>query len=418
MDRPRDESYKRKKRLRQILMVTGGAILVIALGVAVGRLEPAAPEVSRNEVWIESVQRGDMLRRVRGPGTLVPEEIRFVTTSTEGRVERVVLQPGVQVEADTVILELSNPELEQSFQDAKLALAAARARYRNREVELENQLLTQEAEVARIKAELEAARLQAEADQELFDDGLIPDINLKRSKIQHEQLQNRYKIEQQRYEKTETSIAAQLETQRAELEQARALYTLRQSQVEQLDVPAGISGVLQEVPVEPGQRVRPGDTLARVADPTTLKAELRIPETQAKDLVVGQKAEIDTRNGVVDGRLSRIDPAVREGTVLVDVEITGELPKGARPDLSVDGTIEIERLEDVLYVGRPAYGQPESTIQLFKLIDNGQRAVRVPVELGKSSVNTIEIRQGLEEGDEVILSDISRWDEENRLRIN
>lgn len=417
MDRPRDESYKRKKRLRQILLWVGTAIVVIVLGVAVSQIEPAAPEVSRNEVWIEPVKRGDMLRQVRGPGTLVPEEILFVTTSTEGRVERVVLQPGVEVFADTVILELSNPELEQSLQDARLALAAAEARYRNRVVELQSLLLTQEAELARVQADLEAARLQAEADQTLFDDNLIAEIALKKSKIQHEQLQKRYEIEQQRYEKTQESIEAQLETSRAELEQARALYGLRRKQVALLSVQAGIDGVLQEVPVEPGQRVRPGDTLARVANPNTLEAELRIPETQAKDLVVGQKAEIDTRNGVVEGRLKRIDPAVREGTVLVDVEITGELPRGARPDLSVDGTIEIERLENVLFVGRPAYGQPESTIQFFRLTEDGQMAHRVPVQLGKSSVNTIEIIQGLEEGDEIILSDISRWDDENRLRI-
>jgi len=417
MDRPRDESYKRKKRLRQILTIVGGVILVTVLGVAVSRIEPAAAEVSRGEVWIEKVQRGDMLRRVRGPGTLVPEEIRFVTTSTEGRVEGVPVDPGTAVRADTVILELSNPELEQSLLDAELDLSAARAEYRNREVQLENELLTQEAELARVQAELEGARLQAEADQALFDEGLIPDINLKRSKIQHEQLENRYRIELQRFEKTKESIQAQLETQQAQLEQARALYDLRRKQVTLLSVPAGIDGVLQEVPVEPGQRVRPGDILARVADPTTLEAELRIPETQAKDLVVGQKAEIDTRNGVVEGRLKRIDPAVRGGSVLVDVEITGELPRGARPDLSVDGTIEIERLEDVLFVGRPAYGQPESTIQLFKLTPEGDMAYRTAVELGKSSVNTIEILSGLQEGDQVILSDISRWDEENRLRI-
>lgn len=417
MDRPRDESYKRRKRLRQIVLWVGAAIVVVVLGVAVSQIEPAAPEVSRNEVWIESVQRGDMLRRVRGPGTLVPKEIRFVTTSTEGRVERVVLQPGVEVSADTVILELSNPELEQSLQDSKLALAAAEARYRTRVVELQNMLLTQESELARVQADLESARLQAEADQTLFDDNLIAEIALKRSKIQHQQLEKRFGIEKQRYEKTQDSMEAQLETSRAELEQARALFELRREQVALLSVPAGIDGVLQEVPVEPGQRVRPGDTLARVADPNTLEAELRIPETQAKDLVVGQMAEIDTRNGVVEGRLTRIDPAVREGTVLVDVEITGELPRGARPDLSVDGTIEIERLEDVLYVGRPAYGQPEGTIQLFRLTEDGQMAHRVPVELGKVSVNTIEIIKGLEEGDEVILSDISRWDDENRLRI-
>lgn len=416
MDRPRDESYKRKKRIRQILTVGGGALLAVLLFVAVMQLEPAAREVDRNEVWIEEVKRGDMLRKVRGPGTLVPEEIRFVTTSTEGRVERIPGLPGTVVDASTVILELSNPELEQELQDAELALRAARASFRNRQVQLENDLLRQQAELARVRSEYESARLQADVDQELFDAGLIPDINLRKSLIARDQLEQRKDIEEERLEKTRESVVAQIDNERATLEQARALYNLRRDQVEQLDVPAGISGVLQEVPVEPGQRVRSGDILARVARPDTLKAELRIPETQAKDLVVGQLAEIDTRNGVVEGRLTRIDPAVREGTVLVDVALTGELPKGARPDLSVDGTIEIERLGNVLYVGRPAYGQPESTVQLFRLDEEGM-AHRVSVQLGKSSVNTIEIIRGLEQGDEVILSDVSRWDGEDRLRI-
>lgn len=417
MDRPRDESYKRSKRRRQILL---GIAVVLVLGfisVGLAQLEPRAPEVDRQEVYIDTVHRGEMLRRVRGPGTLVPEEIRWISTSTEGRVERVVLKPGTEVEADSVILELSNPELEQEARDAELALKAAEAAHRNLKVELESDLLNQQANLARVKADLEAARLQAEADQELFDAGLIPVINLKRSLLSRDQLENRYGIEQQRLEKTKEAVRARLDSSQAELEQRRALYKLRRDQVDQLHVRAGIAGVLQEVPVEPGQRIRPGDNLARVARPDTLKAELRIPETQAKDVTLGQSAQIDTRNGIIDGRVIRIDPAVREGTVLVDVGLEGELPRGARPDLSVDGTIEIERLPDVLYVGRPAYGQPDSTIQLFKLVDDGTAAVRVPVQLGRSSVNTIEIVSGLQEGDEVILSDISRWDGRDRLRI-
>lgn len=417
MDRPRDEAYKRKKRLRKILWSAGVALALIAGTVAVMQLEPAAPEVDRNEVWIEEVRRGDMLRKVRGPGTLVPEEIRWITTSTEGRVEQVEIDPGTEVEPDSVILELSNPELEQELRSAELAFTAARARHRNLEVELEGDLLDQRAELARVESDLKLARLEAEARQRLFEAGLIPDIDLQRALLNRDQLEHRHEIELQRQEKAREAVEAQLDTSRATLEQAEALYELRRDQVQSLRVTAGIAGVLQEVPVEPGQRVRPGDDLARVARPDTLKAELRIPETQAKDLVVGQRAEIDTRNGVVEGRLARIDPAVREGTVLVDVELTGELPRGARPDLSVDGVIEIERLEDILYVGRPSYGQPETTIQMFRLGPEGEIAVRVPVQLGKSSVNTIEIVEGLREGDEVILSDISRWDDTDRLRI-
>jgi HlyD family secretion protein len=417
MDRPRDEAFKRRKRRNQILIAVAAAAAVVSITVAVAQLEEAAPTVDRQEVWIDTVKRGEMLRRVRGPGTLVPEEIRWLTTSTAGRVERRVLLPGVQVEADTVILELSNPELEQSLEDAKLALKAAEAAYDNELAQLESRYLAQQAEAARIRADYEESLLQAEADERLYSENLIPEINLKRSRLRRDQLAHRDEIEKERLAKEEAANRARLASARAELEQRRALYLLRKEQVESLRVTAGIAGVLQLVPVDVGQRVAPGDNLARVARPDTLKAELRIPETQAKDLTIGQSAEIDTRNGVVPGRVVRIDPSVQEGTVRVDVALEGELPRGARPDLSVDGTIEIERLPDVLYVGRPAYGQPESTIQLFKLVEGGEVAVRVPVTLGKSSVNTIEIREGLSEGDQVILSDISRWDNHNKLRL-
>lgn len=418
MDRPRDESYKRKKRRNRILAGAAAVILLVAVTVVLSGLEPAAPDVDEQEVWIDTVKRGEMLRRVRGPGTLVPEQIRWITTNVEGRVEEIKLLPGVEVDADSVILRLSNPELQQEMEDAELALRAAEAQYENLKVQLESDLLGQRAEAARIRAEFEEARLQAEADEELYGENLIPEINVKRSRLRRDQLEQRDEIEQERLAKASETTQARLAAQRAELQQRRALYQLRQEQVESLNVTPGIDGVLQQVPVEVGQRVGPGDNLARVAKPDTLKAELRIPETQAKDLVIGQPASIDTRNGVVEGRVTRIDPAVQEGTVTVDVALTGDLPRGARPDLSVDGTIEIERLPDVLYTGRPAYGQPESTIQLFKIVDEGERALRVPVTLGKSSVNTIEIVQGLEEGDRVILSDVSRWDGHDRLRLN
>jgi HlyD family secretion protein len=418
MDRPRDESFKKKRRRNRILIAVAVVIGLGAITVALANLEPAAPTVDRQGVWTGTVERGEMLRRVRGPGTLVPEQIRWVTTSTAGRVEQIHLLPGIVVEADSVILTLSNPELEQELQDAVLALRAAEAAYQNLQVQLENDLLSQQAEAARVRAEYEEARLQAEADEELFGENLIPEINLKRSRLRRDQLAGRDKIETQRLVKARDAIRSQLASQRAELQQRRALFDLRRNQVTDLAVTAGIAGVLQQVPVEVGQRVSPGDNLARVARPDTLKAELRIPETQAKDITIGQPAEIDTRNGVVQGRVVRIDPAVQEGTVLVDVALEGELPRGARPDLSVDGTIEIERLPDVLYVGRPAYGQPESTVQLFRIGEDGETAVRVPVSLGKSSVNTIEVREGLQEGDEVILSDVSRWDGHDRLRLD
>lgn len=418
MDRPRDEAYKRKKRRNRILGGAAVVILLVVVTVVLGQLEPAAPNVDEQEVWIDTVRRGEMLRRVRGPGTLVPEQIRWITTNVEGRVEEIELLPGIEVETDSVILRLSNPELQQEMEDAELSLRAAEAEYENLKVQLESDVLAQRAEAARIRAEYEEARLQAEADEELYGENLIPEINVKRSRLRRDQLEQRNEIEQERLAKTAETTQARLAAQQAQLQQRRALYQLRKEQVESLNVTPGIAGVLQQVPVEVGQRVMPGENLARVAKPDTLKAELRIPETQAKDLVVGQPAEIDTRNGVVEGRVTRIDPAVQEGTVTVDVALTGELPRGARPDLSVDGTIEIERLPDVLYVGRPAYGQPESTIQLFKLVDEGEGALRVPVTLGKSSVNTIEIVQGLEEGDRVILSDVSRWDGHDRLSLN
>lgn len=418
MDRPRDESFKRNKRRRQILTVVAGVLLLVSITAVLAQLEPAAPTVDRQEIYLGTVRRGEMLRRVRGPGTLVPEQIRWVTTSTEGRVEKINLLPGIEVGPDTVILELSNPELDQALQDAELALAAAEAQYTNLEVEVANGILSQEAEAARLRAEFEEAQLQAQADEELYRENLIPEINVKRSRLRRDQLDQRNDIETRRLVQTRESAVARVAAQRATLEQARALYELRREQVRSLEVTPGIGGVLQQVPVEVGQRVAPGDNLARVAQPDSLKAELRIPETQAKDLAIGQPAQIDTRNGVVDGRVARIDPAVQEGTVRIDVALEGELPRGARPDLSVDGTIEIERLPDVLYVDRPAYGQPESTIQLFKLIDEGTAAVRVPVTLGKSSVNTIEVREGLQVGDQVILSDVSRWDGHDRLRID
>jgi len=414
------EGVARKKRIR--MAVIAGAVLagVAAISLALSRLEPAAPSVNRATVWMDDVKRGEMIRQVRGPGTLevVPEAIRWVAARTRGRVEKRVLLPGVEVSPDTIILELSNPELDQELRDAEFQLEAQQAELADLRVKVESQLLSQKATAATVASEYHQAKLQSDADERLFAEKLIGDLILKRSQVRAEELATRNQLEQQRLAIATASVEAQLAAKRATVSQFRALHELRKSQKEALTVRASITGVLQEVPVEVGQEVTPGTNLARVARPDQLKAELRIAETQAKDIEVGQKAIIDTRNGLIDGKVIRIDPAVREGTVTVDVALIGSLPKGARPDLSVDGTIELERLTDVLYVGRPAYGQAESTIGLFKLLDDGETAVRAQVRLGRSSVNTIEIIQGLKEGDQVILSDTSAWDAYNRIRLN
>jgi HlyD family secretion protein len=418
MDKTRDPAIKRRKQLRRIALGAVGLAAILAVTVAIYSMEPAAYPVDRQAIWTGVVERGEMVRKVRGPGTLVPEEVRWIPARTEGTVEAILTKPGVEVTADTVILELANPELEQELEDAELALASARAEYENLRAQLDSQLLEREALMAGVAADLEAAKLQTDADAELQQEGLIPEINYKRSQLRSSQLAEQLGIERKRYEKVRQSVEAQLAARRSQVAQQEALYQLRRSQLGSLRVRAGITGVLQEVPVEAGQQVQPGETLARVARPDTLMAELQIPETQAKDVTVGQPALIDTRNGVVEGRVIRVDPAVQNGYVQVDVDLVGELPKGARPDLSVDGTIQIERLEDVLYVNRPAYGETGSTIQLFKIVDDGDRAVRVDVALGRASVNTIEVVSGLERGDEVILSDPSAWDGHDVLSLN
>ena len=412
------EGVARKKKIRRAIYAGLGLAAILLITLALSRLEPAAPSVKRATVWMDVVKRGSMLRQVRGPGTLVPVEIRWIAARTNGRVERILTLPGVIVEADTVLIEMSNPELEQTALDAEYQLRAAEASLENLKVQLESQILNQRAMAASVQAEFSQAKLQAEADQDLHSQGLIGDLTLKLSQVRAEELATRNDLEQERLEIASDSVEAQISAEDARVAQVRALYTLRKNQVNALKVRAGIAGVLQQMPMEVGQEVTPGTTLAKVAQPEKLKAELRIAETQAKDIEVGQKASIDTRNGVIEGEVMRVDPAVLEGTVTVDVALVGELPKGARPDLSVDGTIEIERLENVLYVGRPAYGQANSTIGLFKLLEDGEIAVRVQVRLGKSSVNTIELMEGLLEGDQVILSDTSAWDAYDRIRLN
>ena len=416
VDIARSSDVLKKKKIRRILYGIGFLAVIILITVGVSRLKPAAPSVDRATVWIDTVKRGPMLRQVRGSGTLVPEEIRWIPATTQGRVERILLRPGANVHPDTVILELTNPELQQSVKEAELGYQSARAAFVNRKQELESALLNQQGDVAGIQASYNNAALNLEAQEKLYTDGLVSEIQLKQSRSAAEELKNRLSIGQRRLEMQTAGIKSQLAPQEADVDQRRAAYELRLRQLDDLKVKAGMSGVLQEVPVERGAQVAPGANLARVADPTNLKAELRIAETQTKDIRIGQFAEVDTRNGVVKGHVARIDPKSTGGTVGVDVILEGALPSGARPDLSVDGTIQLERLDNVIYVGRPAFGQENSTVQLFKLTKDGE-ALRAPVKLGRSSVDKIEIIEGLKPGDQVILSDMSAQDSFDRIRI-
>ena len=407
----------RKKKLRQALYAVAAVMAVAAVTLGVSRLEPAAPRVDRDTIYLDTVQRGPMVRQVRGTGTLVPEQIRWIPATTDGTVERIVIRPGALVAPATVILELSNPELEQSTLEARLNLEAAEARYSNRQVEVERELLNQRATLATTEAQLKTARLQADADGQLFAQGLVSSLQLQQSQSAEQEFETRYALEQERLQMATGTVEAQLAVEQAEVDRLRTLYELRQQQVADLHVRAGMPGVLQQVPLEEGQRITTGTNLARVGDPAVLKAELRIAETQAKDIQVGQSAAIDTRNGVIPGHVTRIDPAVENGTVTVDVALDGALPRGARPDLTVDGTIELERMDDILFVGRPVFGQEESVVSLFRVEADGTHASRMRVSLGRASVNTIEVLEGLQPGDRVVLSDMSTWDQFDRVRI-
>lgn len=409
---------KLKKRRKQMLWGGLGLVAIVGLGTWLATLDAAAPQVQRESLWLDSVKRGEMLREVRGPGLLVPKEIRWIAAETPARVERIVVKPGAVVQPETVILELSNPEVAETQLAAQSELVAAEADLAAQRMTLESQLLDQKANLAGVEADYESARLQTEAEAELAAKGIIPKIQYRRSELASDRLKIRLDIEKERVAKFGQTMNSQLAATRARVDQLRSTADLRARQLDGLKVRAGIAGVLQQVPVEEGQQVAAGINLARVARPDVLMAELRIPETQVKDVTIGQSVSVDTRNGLVAGKVIRIDPAVLNGTVLVDVDLQGTLPPGARPDLSVDGTIQIERLDDVMYVGRPAYGQPESEVRLFKFDPATGLAQRVPVKLGRASVNLIEIQQGLEPGDQIILSDTSQWDEYDRLRIN
>jgi HlyD family secretion protein len=417
VDIARSPEVKRKKQIRRIIYAGLALLAIAAVTIGVSRLSPAAPGVDRATVWIDTVKRGPMIRQVRGSGTLVPENIRWIPATTSGRVEKLVLRPGATVKPESVILEMTNPDLENQVMAAQLAFRSAEAAYENRRADLQSQFLTQEVAVTTLASQHRQAGLQLAANEELYKDKLISELTLKQSRAAEEDLKNQLAVARQRLEISKVGLKSQLAPQEADVNDRRAAWELRRKQLEDLKVKAGMNGVLQVLPVEVGQQVAAGANVARVADPTVLKAELRIAETQTKDIKVGQSAEVDTRNGTVNGRVTRIDPASANGTVGVDVSLDGALPPGARPDLSIDGTVRLEKLDNVIHVGRPAFGQEESTITLFKLTPNGE-AHRTKVVLGRSSTSVIEIREGLQPGDQVILSDMSQYDQFDRVKLN
>jgi HlyD family secretion protein len=419
MDIARPSSVARQKRRKQIVYVAAGVAVLALVTMGLSKLKPAAPTVERSTVWIDTVKRGSVLRQVRGLGTLVPMEdsIQWIPAVTEGRVDKILELPGTSVKPDTVLLDMSNPQLQQETVDAQWKLKAAEADYKNLQTQLASQVLAQKSLSAQAQSEYSQAKMQADIDTQLAKLGVISELSEKVSNQKADELGTRNDIEKQRLTQSSEVLTAQLQAKQAEIEQFRALAELKEDQFNKLHVRAGINGVLQELPLKVGQWVTPGTTLAKVVQPQRLKAELKIAETQAKDITLGQPASVDTHNGIIPGHVVRIDPSVQNGTVTVDVALDGALPQGARPDLSVDGTIDLEKMENVLYVGRPAFGQEQSTVGMFKLEPDGTNAVRTQVKLGRSSVNTVEILQGLNVGDQVILSDMSRWDSFDRIRL-
>lgn len=419
MDIARPE-FKLQKRRRQIFWGMAGLVCLGGVTVGISRLKPAAPEVERSTVWTDTVKRGSMLRQVRGLGSLIPSQefTRQIPAETEATVVRILKLPGSQVKADTVLLEMSNSQVEQAAVDAKLQLKAAEAEYQSLRVTLESNLMNQKAGAATVNSDYTQAKLQADTDKALYDLGVISGMAYKNSKSKSDELTTRNNIEGERLDINQKAIESQLAQQQAKVDQMRVLAELKQKQLDALRVRAGIEGVLVDLPLQVGQHVTPGTMLAKVVQPDHLIAELKVAETQARDVQIGQPALVDTHNGTVAGQVTRVDPAVQNGTVTVDVKLAGDLPKGARPDLSVDGTIDLERLDNVLYVGRPAFGQENSTISLFKLDPDGKGGVRVPVKVGRASVNSIQVIEGLNERDTVILSDMSRYDNTDRIRLD
>jgi HlyD family secretion protein len=419
MDIARPE-FKKQKRRKQIIVGAVAFVMLAAATYGVSRLKPAAPSVERSTVWTDTVKRGPMLRQVRGLGSLVPSQefIRQIPAETDATVVRIHELPGSQVKADTILVEMSNPQVEQAALDARLQLRATEAALESMRVKLQSDLMNQKAAAATVTSDYTQAKLQADMNKELRDLGLTPEITYKNSQTKAEELSIRNSLEGERLDINRKAIESQLAEQQAKVDQMRALANLKQKQLEALRVRAGIEGVLVDLPLQVGQHVLPGTMLAKVIQPNHLMAMLKVAETQARDVQIGQPALVDTHNGTVTGTVMRVDPGVQNGTVTVDVKLTGELPKGARPELSVDGTIDLERLENVLYVGRPAFGQESSTISLFRLDPDEKGAVRVPVKVGRASVNSIQVLEGLREKDTVILSDMSRWDSAERIRLD
>jgi HlyD family secretion protein len=418
MDIARPE-FRRQRIIRRIVMGVIATVVLVVATIFIWRMRPAAPSVERGTVYMDTVKHGSMLRQVRGPGSLVPaqEAVRQIPAETEATVVRIRMLPGSQVKADTILLDMSNPQVEQAAVDAHLQFKAAEAEYQSLRVKLESDLMTQKAGAATVNADYSQAKRQADTDKALFDLGVISGLAYKASKGKADELTTRNDLEVQRLVINQKAIDTQLAQEQAKVDQARTLAELKQKQLDALKVRAGIDGVLVDLPLQVGQHVQPGVMLAKVVQPEHLMAELKIAETQARDVQFGEPAAVDTHNGIISGTVMRVDPGVQNGTVTVDVKLTSELPKGARPDLSVDGTIDLERLDNILYVGRPAFGQENSTISLFKLDADGKEAERVPVKVGRESVNSIQVYEGLHEGDTVILSDMSRWDKTDRIRL-
>ena len=419
MDIPR-KSAKRMKMVRRGLIITAGLALVAAVTVAVSRLEPAAPGVDRQTVWLDTVKRGPMLREVRGVGTLVSEDILWIPAAVKGRVARILVEPGSIVEPNTVLIELNNPELELELLDAKSQWNSAQSKLISQTAQLDDQLLQMETDLAQTQAGYEENKLRAEVDQKQYDSELISELQLILSKTQVTQSQQLADAKRKRLEVFRTrNMPAQLAEAKASVEQAESRYRLKCSEMESLRVKAGTHGVLAQVKdkIEPGQAIVPGTMLAKITNPRQLKAQLKVPEAQARDVIAGLSATVDTHHGTVAGKVSRIDPTVMEGNVTVDVSLTGTLPQGARPDLSVVGTIEIERLDDILYVGRPVFASSEGMCELFKLVEDGRFAMRTRVQFGRTSVSTIEVLDGLQVGDEIVLSDMSQWDGCDKIRL-
>ena len=409
---------KQRKRRRTILTLAAVLLLAGVAAFALLRLKPALPTVDA-AVYTDTVKRGPLLRQVRGPGTLTPREdrLRLIPAETEATVVRIRVLPGAHVEPDTILMDLVDPAVQQQMLDAQLQLKAAQADYQNTRAKLQSDMMTQRAGAATVGADQHQAQLQAQTDKSLYDLGVISGLTYSASKGKADELAQRNDLERQRLDLNGKTIGTQLAVQQAKVEQAQAMLGLKQKQESALSVRAGISGVLVDLPHQVGEHVAPGTTLAKVVQPDQLKAALKVPETQARDIQIGQPAEIDTHNGVIPGKVTRIDPAVQNGTVTVDVELVGALPQGARPDLSVDGTIDLDRMTDVLYVGRPAFGNENSTITLFRVSPDGKTATRTPVKVGRASVNAIQVLDGLNAGDTVVLSDMSRWDSVDRVRL-